>query len=334
MSIRSHIPVDIELLGKYLSGDASPEEAMAIDEWLADTPENRRLFQELTDIWESIVPGTGYQLPDKEQALLEWQRLIKNKDTAKVYPIKNAFPFKYVAAAVLGLICVTSAYFFFHKKTADKMISEVVKQTNTEILRDTLPDHSIVVLNSHSQLRYTQQFNDSNRALTLHGQAWFDVATNPQKPFVIQAGDIHIKVLGTSFNVIQDSNKIEATVKTGAILMYKGNNNITVKAGQKGVFQVSSQQFSVMDTIDMNVMGYATRVFNFENATLKDMTTELGKAYNVNFVFENKELENRTMSSPFENNPLQYILEVISITLNVECRQENNTIYISGKGQN
>ncbi|RAJ80241.1 ferric-dicitrate binding protein FerR (iron transport regulator) [Chitinophaga dinghuensis] len=333
MSISSDQPMDMELLGKYLSGEASPEEAMAIDEWLAADPENRRQFQEITALWENMTPGKGHQLPDKTEAVQEFKRLLTKKGIATVHPIRKVFPYKSIAAGLLLLVCATSAYFLLYKKPADTLISKVVKQTNADVLRDTLPDHSVVVLNSFSQLKYAPNFNEKKRELLLQGQAWFDVTADPQKPFVVQVGDIHIKVLGTSFNVIQDTNHIAVSVKTGAILMYRGADNITVKAGQKGVYNVGSQHFSLSDAVNINSMGYATRVFNFENATLKEVTTELSKAYNVKFIFGNQALENNTISSSFEDKPLEYILEVISITLNVECRKEQNIVYISEMGK-
>lgn len=323
------ISVDIELLGKYLSGEASPEEAMAISDWMADNTENRRLFGEIASIWERTDPGTGHQLPDKQQVMAELQDILAKTHIQK-HPVRKIFTYKSAVALLLLLVGSTIGYFFLRHKEVPVSLNEVVKQTAAGIFRDTLPDHSVVVLNSYSQLKYTQGFGKHDRHLLLSGQAWFDVAPDPQQAFVIHVGDIQIKVLGTAFNVIQDSSKIEATVKSGAILMYKGTENITVKAGQKGEYRVLSQHFTISDTVDIQSMSYATRVFNFENTTLKEVAATLGKAYGIDIVIENKKLENCTMSSSFDNKPLQYILDVISITLNVECRKDRNTVYISG----
>ncbi|SEW37743.1 FecR domain-containing protein [Chitinophaga arvensicola] len=331
MSIRSHIPVDIELLGKYLSGEASPEEAIAIDNWVADDAENRRLFGEVTAIWERSTPGTGHQLPDKKQALLELQGLLEQSKREKNVPVRKIFPYKSIVAAI-GLLLLASGmlYFFFYQEKTPSSASDVVKQTATAISRDTLPDGTVTVLNSYSQLKYSPDFGKKNRELVLNGEAWFDVVPDPQRAFVIHIGDIHIKVLGTAFNVMRDSAKIVAIVKSGTILMYRGGDNITVKAGQKGEYLFNSRHFFVSDTADMNNMSYATRIFSFENTSLGEMVAVLEKAYSTKIIIENKKLENCTMSSSFDNRPLQYILDVISITLNVQWRKEHDTIYING----
>lgn len=210
----SHILVDIELLGKYLSGEASPEEAMAVDDWIAIDIENRRLFNEIAGIWERIDTGTGHQLPDKQRALVELQDLLAKIPNQKT-PVRKMFPYKSVAAILLLLLGTTIAYFFIRHQEAAPPTNEVVKQTAAGISRDTLPDRSVIVLNSYSRMKYTPEFGKHDRTLSLSGQAWFDITPDPQQAFVIQVGDIRIKVLGTAFNVIQDSGKIEATVKSG-----------------------------------------------------------------------------------------------------------------------
>ena len=79
-------------------------------------------------------------------------------------------------------------------------------------------------------------------------------------------------------------------------------------------------------------MAYATRVFDFENVSLKQIAAQLEKAYGITVVFRNKKLEGCPMSSSFENRSVNYIFDVISATLNVSCDIDGKTVYISGKG--
>ncbi|MCW3465240.1 FecR domain-containing protein [Chitinophaga nivalis] len=329
MSTLSHNQEDFELLGKYLSGEASPEEAITVDDWLAADPANRLLFDQISTIWYEVVQHR-HILPDKEKVLLEIQRHFPQL-TIQRRPI--AKPNRYWWGVAAGmLLLIGAATFFFLVKTHQPDTTYISLNAKAGVLRDTLPDQSLVVVNSYGGISYPADFNHKERSLHLTGEAWFDVTASATKPFIVRAGAIAVKVLGTSFNVKESKDGVEVTVKTGAVLMYRGSRQLTVKAGQRGVYQAASEQFSLIQRFDINPIGYATRVFNFENATLKEIIIQLEKAYGIHVVLENEKLNSCTMSSLFENKSVRYIFDVISITLNVECRFENNTVYITGAG--
>lgn len=312
------------LLGKYFSGEASPEEAMAVDDWITQHPDHRKLYNEAAAAWEAAGNNPHHQLPDKALVLQE----IKQK-TAGHKPQRSAWR---MAAVILVLIGAATLYFVLGPSPAGTPL--VIRQTTTGIYRDTLPDHSLAVVNSHSAIKYTPGLADKTRFIQLTGEAWFNVTSDPLKPFIVSVGDLHIKVLGTAFNVRGLADVIEVAVTSGAVLVSKGDTSITVKAEQQLEYNIISQRFSITRAFNPNKTGYATRIFNFENASLKEIVAQLEKAYNIKVILENKRLENCTMSSAFENKPIQYVFEVISVTLNVQCRFENDRVYISGAGCN
>lgn len=310
------------LLGKYFSGDASPEEAMAVDDWVRQHPDHRRLYDEIAAAWDNAAGAPRYQLPDKAALLRE----IKERAT-KQRPRITAWR---MAAALLLLLGAAVLYFLL-RPAGHKSAPLVIRQTTTGIYRDTLPDHSLVVLNSHSSIKYLP---GETRQIQLTGEAWFNVTSDPLKPFIVSVGDLRIEVLGTAFNVRQLPGAIEVAVSSGAVKVSRGDTAITVRAGQQLSYDISTQRFSMVNTFNPNETGYATRIFNFENASLKEIIAQLEKAYGIKVTLENERLGNCTMSSAFENKPIQYVFEVISITLNVQCRFENDRVYISGAGCN
>jgi transmembrane sensor len=316
-----------ELLGKYFSGEASPEEAMAVDDWIMQHPGHRKLYNEAAAAWEAAGNNVRHQLPDKALVLHE----IKQK-AAGYKPRRSAWR---MAAAILVLTGAAALYFVLRPSpTGPRSTPLVIRQTDTGIYRDTLPDHSQAVVNSYSAIKYPRGLAGKTRFIQLTGEAWFNVTSDPLKPFIVSVGDLRIKVLGTAFNVRGLADVIEVAVTSGAVLVSKGDTAITVKAGQQLEYNIISQRFSTTGAFSPNKTGYATRIFNFENASLKEIVTQLEKAYNVKVILEDKRLENCTMSSAFENKPIQYVFEVISVTLNVQCRFENDTVYISGAGCN
>lgn len=312
------------LLGKYFSGEASPEEAIAVDDWIRQHPDHRRLYNEAAEAWDNATGAPRYQLPD-EAALL---REIKEQATRQ-QPRVTTWR---VAAALLLLLGAAALYFMLRPSLpGHKSAPMVTRQTTTGIYRDTLPDHSLVVLNSHSSIKYLP---GETRQIQLAGEAWFNVTSDPLKPFIVSVGNLRIEVLGTAFNVRQLPGVIEVAVSSGAVKVSREDTAVTVKAGQQLSYDTRTQRFSMENTLNPNETGYATRVFNFENAALKEIIAQLEKAYGIKVILENERLGNCTMSSAFENKPIQYVFEVISITLNVQCRFENDRVYISGAGCN
>lgn len=309
--------VNYELLGKFLAGEASPEEAMEVDDWIQQSAENRILFEQVSASWRGIpVQATP-------ASYLKFR--------------------KYWIGVAASLLIVCSSLLLLYRSNHHKAvnispsgshpsdnISLVTRNAGNEPVRDTLPDQTIVVQNIHSTVKYANNFNIAARDIQLDGEAWFNVTPNPARPFVIQVGDIRVVVLGTSFNISENASRIEASVKTGTIMMSDAADSLIVKAGQKGTYNTSEKKFSLSSTFNANDQGYATKMLNFENVPLKEIAAQIEKAYGVTVVFQNDSLKNLTMSSSFDNNSITYIFDVISITLHVKYKIENKTVYISG----
>ncbi|MGN7820763.1 FecR domain-containing protein [Chitinophaga sp. 22536] len=329
MSTAENQNLPYELLGRYFSGEATPEEAMAVDDWIREHRDHRKVYDQVAAIWDDAALQQRYQLPDRATALQELQARLTPRPT-----VRRMTGIGRVAAAVALLAGVAAVLFFVLRSHHTRnTLAQVLERTDEAIRRDTLPDQSTVVLNSHSSLQYASGFQDTVRAVKLLGEAWFDVTSRPDKPFIVSVGDVRVQVLGTSFNVRQSDTTIAVMVKTGAVRMSRGDSSIQVKAGQEGVYHIARKELGLTaGAFHTNQLGYATRVFNFENMTLKEIAAQLEKAYGVRVVFENKALEGCTMSSTFENKPIEYVFEVISVTLNVTCRIEKDQVFISGAG--
>jgi transmembrane sensor len=325
MNNPGHIQVDDELLAKYLSGEAAPEEAMAVDNWVSVSGANRVLFEQAMQVWEQTAGGTTWQLPDKLKLLAAIRQTQKPAKTGNVKMLRRS-----IAAAVLILLGATGAYWLLHPATSTTQESQVVRVASQQMLRDTLPDHSVAEINSGATIQYTKGFSGNTRSIHLTGSAGFDVTADPAKPFIVSVGEIQVKVLGTVFHVTQDTAAITVAVKSGAVSMYRGDSGITVKAGETGSYNNTTRRFHFITADSSGIK----RSFNFTNASLKDIARQLEKAYGIRIVFNNKKLETCTMSSSFDNKSIQFIFEVISITLNVQYRIEKDTVYISGNGCN
>lgn len=330
MSNNNHTNPDYMLLGRYFSGEASPEEAIQLEEWLAASSANKQQFEQLSKVWSTISSEEACVIPDKEAFFNQLKEKFPQPHTAKTISLTKKLMWLKIAA---GIIIITGAVLLFivlrNKEQLPNAIA-ITRQTQQNILNDTLPDGTLAVISNNSSLQYPNNFTKAAREVILNGEAWFNVTHNPAQPFIISAGPIHIKVIGTSFNVRTNNEVIEVSVKTGIVRMYNNDDSLTVTAKQKGIYQISTRQFVLKEKFNPNEVAYATKYFNFESATLKEITDQLQKAYDIKIIIANKNLENCTLSSSFDNKPIEYIFEVLAMTLNIQYRIEQKTVYISG----
>jgi len=325
MNGQSHIIVDEALLGKYLSGEAVPEEAMAVDDWLHQSAENSAAFRELAAIWHNASGHAPHRLPDKAAA---WQEIKGRMPATRV--VRSNKHWLAIAAGIILIVGCFAVVQLFKKKPIETF-SQVTLYATNEAKADTLPDHSVVTLSKSSSLHYPADFNIKTRELLLEGEAFFDVAPNPAIPFIVNAGDIKIKVLGTSFKVERQQGIVRVVVQTGVVSMYHTAAQQTVKAGQTGVYEPEGQRLYIEAA---KAPASEAHVFDFHDARLEEIMQALGQAYGFKPVFENTELRDCRMSAEFDNKPLDYVLDIVSTTLNVQIQVKDKVAYISGEGCN
>jgi transmembrane sensor len=315
--------IDYHLLGKYLAGEATPEEAMVVDEWL-HLPVNKKQYEELEKIWNGLPGGSKHQLPDGMAAWKELQPGMVNKT--------RYIPGRWLSIAAAVLVIVIAAVLIFNKPD----IEYFTRGQSPAIIRDSLPDGSRVVLNRNSTLRYATSFNTNNRDVSLQGETYFEVKHNPGKPFIIEVGPVKIKVIGTAFNVRQTPNydTVEVQVQSGLVKMYTNTKELAVAKGQTGVYLKATDEFLLKDSVDANHISYATREFIFYNLSLQQIIPYLEDAYGVTIVARDSNLLPCMLTGRFSEQRFEEILDLIGLTLKFTYTKEGNTYYLHGAGCN
>jgi len=322
---------DDALVGKFIAGEATPEEAMLVNAWTDASEENKIYFAQLEQAW-ALGENQLRSSPKKEivWSVLE-QTINKTRGSKKEL---NTSLYR-IAATILLLICVGAALYFFNvsKQNPSTIVWET-RQTSNEIAELNLPDGSAVKINRNSVIKWQRKFDGSNREILLEGEAYFDVAHDPGKPFIITTQDVKIKVLGTAFNVLgnKEREEIETMVTRGNVLMYTPERQIEIEAGMKGIYHKQTKELVLLKTENNNSIAYATHSLSFSASTLKDVTAQLSNAYGVQFIFENKKIQDCRLTTEYKNKSLAFIMDVISESLNLTYTIKNNTVYISGDG--
>ena len=186
----------------------------------------------------------------------------------------------------------------------------------------TLADGTNVWLNSDSELKFPVRFHGNFREVYLKGEAFFEVKSNPEQPFVVRMGEADIRVLGTSFNVMnyEDENRVEVALQTGKV-------NFTVNK-TKQVYSLSPGNVVRMDKKNLDVQlaeedvsmisAWRTGYFYFENMPMEELVVKLERWYQVKFVFANDEVKRMRFSGAVRKyRELKYVLKIIEKTKDI-----------------
>jgi ferric-dicitrate binding protein FerR (iron transport regulator) len=197
-----------------------------------------------------------------------------------------------------------------------------------------LPDGSTATLNYFSSLTYPRRFSGEMRKIEMEGEGFFEVKSDPEHPFVINTRDVDIKVLGTSFNVnaYNENAAVEVTVRTGEVAVTRHGEiprTIILKPGNKGVYKKTDETLEITQEIDKNYLAWKTKNFVFEDQTLLDVSKQLSNVYQAEIIIASDSLKNARITTAFNDQSLDAILNVLSATLDLDVRKSNGQIILS-----
>ncbi|WP_276482556.1 FecR domain-containing protein [Paraflavitalea pollutisoli] len=319
---------------KYLAGEATPAEAMALEDWLID-PANAEEFEHVYQLWQRL-PGAPVLLTPAVDG--EWQELQERlRAGSKPSLLRRIGPRMAVAASIGLLVIATVGWWLSARQVAAPSPNALTEQQATgadNSKQITMPDGSAITLHHNSAIQYAGAFGTTHRHLQLQGEAFFEVVPDSTRPFTIRIADVTIKVVGTAFNVkdITPSGNIEVQVLSGVVNMITDQQQISVRKGQSGTYDASRKSLRLSDTVDINSMSYATHSFEFDNVPLREVYASLGKTFNRQFRFEDPATGDCRVTARFDQRSLEYILQIIDATLNLHSSQQGNTIVITGVG--
>ena len=194
---------------------------------------------------------------------------------------------RYAAILILPLITGLSVWFIAKERyTNVELIECYVPNGKQQQL--TLPDGSLIHLNSGTTIIYSQDFSIKNRTVYLSGEAFFSVAKDQSKPFIVHSGGIDIQVLGTKFNVnAYPSNRyITTTLELGSVKVYKKNLDekaITLKPNDQLIYSKDNDQFTLEKINSTDYTSWTHGEVRFINQPLSDILNEMERRYDVKF---------------------------------------------------
>lgn len=281
---------------RYLNGEATHEEEAMIDAFIKQGEEQAALFNQWMEEWEANIFSTP--APAVDQA---WQRLQETIDSHTGRTVHMQWWHKAVAAAAIIVIIGCAAIWSFLGSTATQTyLCSAPAGSKTQV---TLPDGSKVWLNGGSSLAYTNQFNDDNRRVELHGEAYFEVQKHQGKPFTVHTQGYDVTVKGTKFNVsAYDNDPISTTtLMEGKVELSDGKQNLSLAPGDAVQLDKATGQLQRYAT-DGFADGWRSGRLMYPDITLEQFGRVLSRQYNVNVHLANRQCANMRISVMLQNN--------------------------------
>ena len=199
-----------------------------------------------------------------------------------------------------------------------------------EMYTTVLADGSKVWLNAASSIKFPVAFTGSERRVEITGEAYFEIAHNPSKPFKVIKGDVEVAVLGTHFNVnaYDDEAKIKVTLLEGSVKVSTTkqlNNSTTLIPGQQALINLSTIQLVNPDL--EHVMAWKNGRFVFKSMDIKSLMKELERWYDIEVSYENMPATGFNARIT-RNTPLSSILKALELTGEVRFRIEGKRVVV------
>jgi transmembrane sensor len=333
------------LITKKLSGETTPEENIRFQQWLNENPENREFYNRLKSSWDQN-PGESVdsfslslrfnskkglkKLRNKliqeddsvsQKSGVVFKNRIKNKKSSGLYIWK-------LAASIL-VIALTSIVYLVTSQDWDQTSISMYTTTDVEQRIITLADGSVVRLNRNSTLEISDDKSDESRMIWLDGEAFFDVTHNPDRMFVVHAGDAVVEVLGTSFNV-KRGKQVMVAVQDGLVSFRHQNHDersaARLTAGQLGLLSEGSNDVKIEETDIENYMSWKNGYLNFSSMPFDQVLRQLERIYGVTHELQDGSVNTQKLTVYTEKVQLEEVVEAISIALDLGYEMHESTI--------
>jgi len=334
------------LMTRKLSGEASQPELDELSALLSADPALKEEADIYTRYWEQQQQEKNANTESALQKVLGQINIdTETGDTSgEEAPVKRMPAWKWITriAAMLVLLAGLGigAYKIFINPASEKPVQgSLVQKQNAKGVKSTieLADGSKIWLNADSKVQYPAVFNGNTREVYLNGEAFFDIAKNPSKPFIIHLSNGTVRVLGTSFNIKAYDNEtfVETSVATGKVAFIprlKNNrkaDTVFLTPNNKVVYRLDEEKIITAATVSSEDKAWTEGKLIFRAMSFEEIAVELERNFGKKVVFRNEEARNYRLTGSFQNNSLAEILYYLSKTKTFSYAISDEEIVIS-----
>jgi transmembrane sensor len=319
----------LENIARYFGGSSTEEENISLKKWIQESDENKKCFEQLLNIW--LTRDTTYlsQPINTDHALEGILQKISKKSI-----LKNLWIYWGKIAAVIFIPMLLASLIWISSKHKELMTlslpvyNEVFATFGTRTSLK-LADGTLVWLNSGSSLKYPDKFIGEKREVILRGEAYFEVTTNPDMPFIVKSTNLNIKATGTRFNVLDYSSDIksEVTLVSGKVFVSEcdttGSGKLIseLNPNQHMVYNDQTKSFKVDNEETYKYYSWKDGKLIFRNEPLSEVVKKIGQVFNVDIELRGVELQDYRYRATFEDESLSEILKLLEISSPIKYKE-------------
>lgn len=318
------------LIEKYRNGKCSAEEKRMLEKYLDS-------FQKGESDWNENNMGSLQEA--EERIFAGVMNRISSAKRINLYSLANSNTLLKIAASILLLVSAFSVILYLNgglsSSTSNITWNEKITKTGEKSIL-TFLDGTKITLNAGSKLKYPSNSDRELREIYLEGEAYFDVAKDPSRPFIVYSQNIATTVLGTSFNVqaFPDENEIMVSLVEGNVKVSRTNENTTediviLKPEQQLIYS-KMYDISRIEIFDLQEsVGWKDNIIKFNDEPLLKAFSKLERFYGVKFELDNQSKANLKITAKFKDDSFKTVAEVIKKLTGLKYKtvtEKNNVI--------
>jgi ferric-dicitrate binding protein FerR (iron transport regulator) len=342
-------PNDWNVLARYLSGECSEKQKAEIEEWIQSDEQNARLARMMKLVWHKKPSGTDSDVRKLWLEVAEKAGISGETDASK---FSDKFPepgrwqrwqdrmvadsYRVLRYAAVFFMLLTVGYLLraFGPNWQDSSDLVTVSIPNGERNTVVLADGSVVALDAGSSMRYPENFTGDTREIFLNGEAYFEIESDAERPFIVHANHAVITVLGTKFNVRawQENRDVSVAVVEGRISLAAADDSsrsVVVIRDHISVLPETGVPATPKSRNIARYIGWMHNEIYFEDTPLSEILSQLQRWYDVEFIVESSEILSERLNLHFQSDSIDESLELLSALTEMRYRRSGSSIAVT-----
>ncbi len=323
------------IISKYLEGEISLDEQHKLIRWIEEDQANRHAFEEISKYWKSY---TAEHRVAQEEVEAQIFNRIGNRDHEA--SSGGSFNYRLISGIAASVLIIIASLLYLNPFGEPEQTPLTVLEKSAYVekaslpgqkITTRLPDGTMVRLNSGSRLVVPEQFADDSREVELIGEAFFDVAKDPNRPFIITTEEFTIRVLGTTFNVsaYPDKKQKHVAVRTGLVNVKSGFNKSVELSPDQMVNIGEGGAISEVSKVDEAlVFGWIDQLLVFRDRSLTEVFEQIELWYGVELDFNDQLVPEKPITASFDNPTLEEVLSNISKVYGFKYEIDENKVVV------
>lgn len=322
----------------YLKGEVSSEDMQKLTNLLKEDEACREKYREMSRSY--ALASSSWFARRKEQNFEQLRDTLNFRSSRK-----HTFLHKisvWVSAAIWALLigCSITFFYLYHSSHQEVVAPsycqiEIPQGASSKLL---LPDSTVVFMNGGTVLRYDASLQQrADREVFLSGEAYFKVARNVHKPFIVRTGELNVKVLGTTFNVASypDDAEIKVSLVEGSVNVYTTSGTkktVSLSPDEQAVYNKKDKLLSMKKIDAASQAAWTTGRLVFVNEKLFDILKTIGKKHDVQILIQSRKVYTEYFSGSIDANlTLDEILSYLDVDNKFVWRKKGKTIVITDR---